>query len=584
MKKTLIIFFLLALFLVFPKVSEAQETGWNIENLDSQINLLENGKVSVKETINVDYKLSPHHGIFRDLVYKKDSTDNKKHYISYEIGQVLLDGSPEQYSTSYQSEFFEIKIGNPSKTLTGKHTYQINYLAAGIIGSFSDHDELYWNVTGNYWTIPILSSKASVTLPKDGIINITCYQGVLASTNPCTPSLEGKSIATFQSTRTLNSAEGMSLVVGFTKGLVPILEGNAPPAFNLDIIDVLIFSLICLITFFVVFYLWWEKGRDNWFKRRYIDDPNTTDEVKPIGGHDTIVVEYDPPEKLRPGEMGQILFEDLRPVALTATLVDLAVRGYLQIKEEEKGLILKTKDYTFIKQNKDWGDVLPYEKSLLEGIFANLDFVSLSDLKKTLYQATKEVKDKINQEMVDKKYFKENPGKVKSRYGGIGATLFIIPFIAFSVSSLQNIFQHEIAVLLAMVVSGAIFVVFGLFMSARTAAGHEMKNRILGYKLFISTAEKYRQQFFERQNMFNEILPYAILFGVTEKFTKAFSDLGMKPPQTNWYVGAAAFNAATFSNSMSAFAGSFNSSMSSTSGFSGGGAGGGGGGGGGGGW
>ncbi len=82
-----------------------------------------------------------------------------------------------------------------------------------------------------------------------------------------------------------------------------------------------------------------------------------------------------------------------------------------------------------------------------------------------------------------------------------------------------------------------------------------------------------------------QILPYAILFGQTQKFAKAFADLGVQPSQTNWYIGAAVFNAATFSNDMSSFAGAFNSSMSSSSGFSGGGgSGGGGGGGGGGGW
>ncbi len=584
MRKTLILFLFSSLFISLTKVAWAQETGWDVESLDSQINILENGKVSINETINVDYKSLPHHGIYRDLIFKKDSTDSKKHYISYEIDQVLMDGVSVPYTKSYTNDFFELKIGDPSKTISGIHTYKLVYIATGALGGFSDHDELYWNVTGNYWTIPILNSKASVNLPKDGILNLTCYQGISASTTPCFSSIEGKNSAIFQTTQSLNSGEGLTLVVGFTKGLVPILEGNPPPAFSLDPIDVLVFSLISLITFFVMFYLWWKKGRDSWFNRRYIDDPRTTDEVKPIGGHDTIVVEYDPPEKLRPGEMGQILFEDFRATSLTATFVDLAARGYLQIKEEEKGLILKTKDYTFVKQNKNWDDVLPYERDFLEGIFANLDFVSLSDLKKTLYLTTKDVKEKINQEMVDKKYFKDNPGKVKSWYAGIGTTLFIVPFIAFSVSSLQNIFQHETSILLAMIVSGAIVVIFGLFMSARTAAGHEMKNRILGYKLFISTAEKYRQQFFERQNMFNEILPYAILFGVTEKFTNAFSDLGTTPPQPNWYVGAAAFNAATFSNNMSAFAGSFNSSMSNSSGFSGGGVGGGGGGGGGGGW
>src|SRR3989344_4220040 len=115
-----------------------------------------------------------------------------------------------------------------------------------------------------------------------------------------------------------------------------------------------------------------------------------------------------------------------------------------------------------------------------------------------------------------------------------------------------------------------------------------MFRRARGYELFVSRAEKYRQQFFERKNMFNDILPYAIVFGVTEKFAGAFKDLGIEPPRPSWYVGSGTFNPVLFGASMASFSNSFSSAISSApgggSGFSGGGAGGGFGGGGGGSW
>jgi len=137
--------------------------------------------------------------------------------------------------------------------------------------------------------------------------------------------------------------------------------------------------------------------------------------------------------------------------------------------------------------------------------------------------------------------------------------------------------------------SGLVLLVMSRFMPRRTAYGRELYRRVKGYNLFISTAEKYRQRFFEKKNMFNEVLPYAITFGLTEKFAKQMHDIGLEPSTSGWYVGTNNFNTASFASNINSFSSSMSNAMASTpsssGGFSGGGSSGGGfGGGGGGSW
>ncbi len=196
------------------------------------------------------------------------------------------------------------------------------------------------------------------------------------------------------------------------------------------------------------------------------------------------------------------------------------------------------------------------------------------------------VKEKLYQDVVEKKYFPENPEKIRGRYLLIG---FIILFVSFFGIPLS--ITNKIIILadfsFAGILVGIVVIFFSRFMPRRSAIGRETYRRIKGYRLFIEKAESYKQKFFENKNTFNEVLPYAIVFGLTTKFAKAMKDMGVKPQNPTWYRGTQAFNVINFSNEISNFSGSFSTSIASTpssSGFSGGSSGGGFGGGGGGSW
>lgn len=587
--KILNIFLVLFLLLVTFSFPIYAQENWVINNFSSDINILSSGRVQIVETIDVDFGNLQKHGIFRDIPYVYTSSGGEKTYTEIDVLRVTDGLNTIPYETSKTESFVRIKIGDPDKLITGTQNYTISYTATGVLTSFEDHDELFWNVTGNSWPVPITQASTTVALPAGGITKITCFEGVAGSRTNCSSTQNSQISATFKSTRPLGANEGLTVVVGYTKGLVPIIAVS-PPKDQVDKLlntpSLLVVLIIPFLGIVIPLILWWKKGRDYWWRRRYLGDTDAKHEVKPIGAHETVVVEYSPPENLRPAEIGTLVDEKAHTTDVTATIIDLASRGFLKIKEIEKKWIFGSTDYEFTRLRKDNGELVNYEKELLDRIFDDGDVVKMSDLKKEFYKDLKKVKEELYIEMVNKKFFYENPESVRKKYRTVGVIILVLGTIMLILGanmSLLILIPFGVGIALA----GVFTTIFSNFMPRKTAYGREMYRRVRGYHLFVTRAEKYRQQFFERKNMFNEVLPYAIVFGVTEKFAKAFAAMGMEPQQPSWYVGSRPFSAAAFGASMSSFSSSLSSAMaaapggsgfSSGGGFSGGGFGGGGGG------
>jgi uncharacterized membrane protein len=279
--------------------------------------------------------------------------------------------------------------------------------------------------------------------------------------------------------------------------------------------------------------------------------------------------------------MGVLVDEKADQLDVTATIIDLATRGYLTIKEVPKKWMFGSVDYTLIKSKKNSDGLLPYETQLLDRLFETGNSVTISSLKKKFYKDLKVVENTLYKDVVGKNFFSKSPDKTRNFYRGIGIAMVVIGFFSLTViGGLLSWFGFGIG----LIISGGIVLLLASIMPQRTAQGAEMLRRIKGYQLFISGAEKYKQQFFEKKNMFNEVLPHAIVFGLTEKFAKAMKDMGIEPSQPGWYVGSGPFNTMLFASQMNAFSSSMSQAIVSTpsgsgsggGGFSGGGFGGGG--------
>lgn len=545
---------------ISPKLAETTEminnsvVGEQVKDFRVDIALNTDGSFDVKETLQY-YFDTDRHGIYRNIPFTL--VDNGTRYdMDFDFEDVVDEKGKKYKADIYkEGEQWVLKIGDPDKTITGDHTYVISYKVRGALRYFETHDELYWNITGNGWEIPIRKARTVITIPsqvKEKDIKIQCFTGTYGSSDTnCIGSSNGPT-AQFETTKFLNSYEGLTVAYGFPKGIVAELKPEKYVPFferwygkvTLAGIIIAAVSWYILLPIYLVFR-WFTKGRDP-----FVGIP--------------VTATFNPPKigkrNLTPAEAGALLDEHVDKRDLFATIIDLARRGHLKISE------LKEKEFYLTKtvpKKKD--PLLPFEQTLYNGVFAIGDNVKLKDVK--FYTTASRVETELYNLMVEHKYFPKNPRTTRNIYYGLGAAgmftfNWVLAFISFT---------------------------FGRFMPRKTLHGAETASQVQGLKNFLTSQEKQLNFQGDKQMLFEKLLPFASAFGVEKAWAERFKDINLKNP--DWYEGSSGstFRSAVFashlSNSYNSFAASSTPpSSSSGSGFSGGSSGGGGGGGGGGSW
>ena len=308
----------------------------------------------------------------------------------------------------------------------------------------------------------------------------------------------------------------------------------------------------------------------------------------PMFANREIPVQFEPPDKLRPGLLGVLVDEQATPLDVTATIIDLACRGYLRLVEvEPTGLVFKQPDWRIDRMRPDVDGLEPYEVTLIDELFAgNVNSVVLSDLKNTFAAKMKLIKRSLISGAMKRGWFRRDPSASATSAKTLAGVM-----LAVGVFGSFTCFLAPLTIPLA--IAGLLLFFLARYLPARTPVGTATYRQALGFRRFIVESEKYRAQFAERANLFTEYLPYAVVFGAATKWAKTFADLGLQPSESpSWYYSQNAFNVVAFSTALTSFATTSVCTLTSTpgasggSGFSGGGgsSGGGGGGGGGGGW
>jgi uncharacterized membrane protein YgcG len=583
----------------------AADEGWSIRSFDVTYEIDESGAVKVTEDLLVDFGSLQRHGIFRDIPveYQYDSQYNRV----TTVNEVTVDdgADPWPFEVISGGPNLRIKIGDPDRLVTGEQRYRISYVVLGGLNPFPDHDEFYWNVTGNAWPVMIGEARATVRLPAGALERIACYEGATGSTLPCQAG-QGESSASFVATTPLPPGAGLTIVVGLRKGVVQVPPLVLVPArvdpwddvsgfLGLKPLPLAIAAVVGLGAIAVLARLWWVAGRDRWFGDMFYAKDAPAEAIRPLFAHETIVVEYGPPEvtpgrKLRPAEVGVLMDERADTLDVSATIVDLAVRGHLRIEELEGGGILglfKSRSYQLTRTDKEDGRLLPYEQRLLDALFATGQTVKLDDLKNKFYKDLAKVKDDLYQETVAKlNLFPHNPETVRLAYhigGAAVAAAGATSVWLLGAAAGAGVIGFPIAT------AGAALFLLAPAMPRRSATGRLLYRRCLGFRRYMVTAETERQRFAERSGIFHEYLPYAIVFGCVRRWAKAFEGLAGQEEQPGWYSGPHAFAPVAFADSISTFSSGLSQAIASTPGGSGGSgfggsSGGGGGGGGGGSW
>ncbi len=513
---------------VIPSAAFAQSpipSTESVVDFSATATLTSNRKLTVVETIEYDFGINERHGIYRTIPTSY-SRNGGNYSLTLSLIQVTMDGASVPYTVQSRSPEFRIQIGDPNKTITGVHTYVISYETDRAINFFNGEGELYWNVTGNGWEVPIGKASFSLVGPASydaTTASSTCFTGPVGSTaSDCAISAQANTVQV--STKgSLNAEDNLTLALRFPKGI--IAEPSLLQKIAMLVADNWIL-VVPILVFAFMFWRWWQVGRD----------PK---------GRGTIVPQYEPPRGLAPIEMAALMKQDVGPAAITATIIDLARRGYLKINFGEKeGLLKKTETYAFTQLKQPDETLASFEDTILRGLFVLSDTVKLEDLKGTFYKTISLARDQAFRSLREKGLFGRNPVTVRASYFGVAA---VTAFIGFYASGMLGALAT-----ISLILSGGIIAVFGWFMPSKTKEGAVALEEAEGFKWFLSVTEKDRLKFTDapalKPEQFHQFLPSAIAFSVEEQWVKQFA--GMDIPEPTYVSGYGVWNALIFTNAM----------------------------------
>lgn len=626
-----------------PPIFNTQE---RITNFASSILINEDASLTITEVIRVYANAEEiKRGIYRDFPTKYKDTNGLNYRTTFEVLEVKRDDLAEDWHTEPLTNGTRLYIGNSAVYLDpGYYTYTIKYTTNGQIGYFDSHDELYFNVTGNGWSFPIESVLTTVQLPngvETNTIKTQAYTGYSGEQKTdyvanSYSDLAGVRYVSFKTLNALQPKEGLTIVVGWPKGLIyqpTQLQRMATLAVQNIVPMVGLFLLFLIFSYYAI--VWTKYGRD----------PENSD---------PIIVRFGIDGNISPAAVRYIHKMGFDKQTMTAALVSMAVKGYLKIKEAKKEFTIElvAPDKTRLSDDeKALAEVL-FKSDATEFKFKNTNASKVSKaitaMKVTLEQNYLNTYFKLNRNFLiipvvinllfltlvsfghpeslffvfwlaiwsvgvvamlvsfGKPFFDSLRSRISFKPEIVAGVLFSIPFVVAEIVVL-GIFANSVGLFSATIIFMMFILnIFGSYaMKARTPLGRKVENEILGLKQYLVAVESPRYQSKinyetpDNLKVYEKYLPFAIALDVEPLWTgrfktqiseaqltdseglRSYNDLG-------FYSGAKGLTGALSTGFTSAISASANPPGSSSgfggSGGSGGSSGGGGGGGGGGGW
>jgi uncharacterized membrane protein YgcG len=606
---------------------------------ESDIEVHVDATMTVTETIRVRAEGNQiKRGIYRDFpTLYKDRLGNR-YRVGFEIMAVTRDGEIEPYHMESRSNGVRIYMGDKNVFLRrGEYTYAITYRTNRQLGFFADHDELYWNVTGNDWAFPIDNASARVHLPTSiplASIRLEAYTGRFGAKGTdygAKVDIDGN--AYFEVTRPLARQEGLTIVVMWPKGHIaePALADELSYLFNDNRhLAVIAAGIALLLAYYLL--VWVKVGKD------------------PEAG--VIMPQYTAPKEFSPASMRFVRRMGYDHKTFAAAIVNLAAKGFLTIEEDDS-------TYSLEKTGKNSVQMAPGEQALVSKLFGGRDAIELVSANHGSIRRALEAHKNSLKRNYEKIYFLSNsayllPGVLISigaliagalalpsgsegfaavfltvwlsvwtiavvglviaavrswrnvSAGGVGkaltATLFAIPFVFFEGMGLWMFAEATaISIGVALVLLVLVNMLFYHLLKAPTRVGRKLLDKIEGFRHYLQVAEgqQLKARLLPRKtlDLFEIYLPYALALDVeqhwTEQFAQVFADIRKEQGRRyhpSWYRSSHGYSrmsdmTASLGNSLgSAISSSSRAPGSSSGGGGGGSSGGGGGGGGGGGW
>ena len=538
----------------------------------SNVVLEQNTDINIREEIHYVFP-SPRRGIVREIPVDLRVQAGLRRPARLVLNEIYYYNkeNPERRFTDFERStrrgYVIFRIGNPDVTITGEYVYVIDYVLKDAVNYFDDHDELFLNITGTGWNVPILESYSNIELPGE-ITEKVCFTGPDGSTeSDCSFEKVNDNEVKVSIDSPLDNFEGYTVALKMPKGTLDDIRGRQRIAFILANIGL----LTPIPVFIYLKSLIKRKGKNR---------------------KKTIIAHYEPEKSMYPLLAGYVYNKSLDNKHITAEIIQMAIDGHIKIKQVGK------RKYILEKKGDDKNIKHDTSQSIFSGLFKNEDSVNTKKISSDFYLIVRDVDKKLKSEALSSNMFDQKRKNLKSRLSSFGFIGLFLSF--FTLGPLTDLaatgwsIGFGLSSILTMIFSGSVDI--------RGEKGNDIYHELEGLKRYINTAEKHRIEFHNDpekfRGVFEQLLPYAIIFGLEKKWANEFKDIYKEPP--SWYEGdMTAFNSYILASSIAGIsrnvqsksaapnsAGGFRSSHGGFggSGFSGGSSGGGFGGGGGGSW
>jgi uncharacterized membrane protein YgcG len=519
-----------------PAAASAQGGPERITSYDTAFAIQPDGSVVVTEQIVYDFGGNKRHGIFRVIPVKSRYNGSYDRTYTLTVLSVQSPDAPAQYQVENNDSSVSIRIGDPSQLVTGQHTYRLTYKLRDVLTAYASHDEFYWNATGNQWNVPIGRAAVHVSAPAQ-VTRAACYAGPLGSTRPCQQGGITSGAAAFTQTG-LGPHEGVTVAVAIPTGVVPVprpvlverwafQRAFAVTPATLGVCGGLLLALVAAGAVIVRV-----KRRDRL--------PAPPQDAMPAGGRDQPPIETAPPEGLRPAQAGLLLTGVAGSREITATIVDLAVRGYLQIEHVPPGeQALRSRDWKLVwppDANSQFDDLLGYERALLDGLLKNaVDEDGILHVWLSLVAAAaplRQVRDALYTQAVDLGWFTARPDRVRRAWRVTGWLVLVISLVMLIAVAAST---HAGLVPIPFVLAGVAMIAGARWMPVRTQQGRQLASRLRAFQDYIKTAAAAQARPAGQGDALYDDLPYAIVFGCTSEWAEVTAALTGTSQAPSWY-------------------------------------------------
>ncbi|WP_328999473.1 DUF2207 domain-containing protein [Kribbella sp. NBC_00709] len=606
-------------------VPASADAGDEIRNFKIEYTVSADGVLHVTETIDYVFGSTGRHGIYRDLVTREPYKDDDSKDQEYQVSNIKVSTPTPNVSAEFTTDTFQennqrnentqIKIGSANSTVPGDEaTYVISYDVRGALRHFADHSELYWDATGSAWSAVIDQVTVNVTVPQ-GVTQVDCFSGEAGSTQTCPQKSVVGQQGVFGASQ-LQRGQQLTVVAGITAGAVqndtPILVD--PPNWlernGLSWLSLIGAGLVTAVAI-VAAALYAKLGNKD---QRYAGMPPGTfppdgvaaEPVKDELSTDQLPVAFSPP-RIPVAEGGLLIDAKATTVETAATLIDMAVRGGVRIDntgDSQKAVLLNPAVAT-----------APHEQALMSGMFPTLQPGSEVVLERgavgenAMRTAHTSMITALREQVKQRGWYLRMPraggGSVfKNGFGCACMAMIVIwvfgaGFIGTITAAATGGAGRAIVIAVPVV---AVVVALGIWIAIRSRgrrnpAGRAVTDQLIGFRKYLATAEADQLRFEEGEDIFSKYLPWAIAFGIADRWQRVCEQLvaaGRITPDPVWYYGPSYYTSGWTAGAVSStVASTFDPPPTpsssgggggSSSGFSGGSSGGGGGGGGGGSW